>query len=558
MRLLRDDRSVEAAANTARAVESDAELLRRFVTDRSDLAFAELVTRYGPLVMSVCRRVLTREQDAEDAFQAAFLVLARKAASLRHARSLPAWLHKTAYRIALRARMSNVRRREQPLDNECVIAEKMLPQITSDHDQSSLDEELSRLPDKYRLPLFLCCVEGLSRDEAARKLGWSPGALKGRLERGRQLLRRRLMLRRASLGVALGLVISSQQTAQGAVTPALAASTVQAGMQYAAGQAVVGYVTENALSLANGSLQAMSMTASKIVLGSLFVIGLLTWGTSWLPIPAIAGDAGIEGQVPALQASAVASSEPESLIAFVADREGDKPRRSPEAEAGPRRSPEAEAGPRRSPEAEVGPRRSPEAEARSRRSSEREAQQGLEGFRPQTDREARLYRMIQQLQREVGELRRELRAQAPARDREITGDSDVHGRGDSRDRPVATSTDPAVKKVTKIYQAYDKDRNDEVTFEEFLAMREGADDPRVQAQARLSFKQVDRNGDGRVSFEEFFAAAQRRGRGEPPRREGDAPRDGERSESVRDQPRDGNHPRPEGDRPRDRGPREQE
>ena len=166
-----------------------------------------------------------------------------------------------------------------------MIAPETLSRFAADHDQSALDEELNRLPDKYRLPLFLCCIEGMSRNDAARRLGWSLGSLKGRLERGRLLLRRRLMLRGVSLSVALALLIRTQQTAQAAVAPSLVASTVQAGVQYAAGQGVVGCVSQNALSLANGSLHVMSLTTSKVVLCSLMVIGLLTWERVGCPRP---------------------------------------------------------------------------------------------------------------------------------------------------------------------------------------------------------------------------------------------------------------------------------
>jgi hypothetical protein len=135
--------------------------------------------------------------------------------------------------------------------------------------------------------------------------------------------------------------------------------------------------------------------------------------------------------------------------------------------------------------------------------------------------------MIQQLQRDVAQLRRELHVRAPARERTIARDSDAPARTGSRDRDPAPSRDPAYNKMARIYQAYDKDGNKQVSFQEFLAMREGADDPRVRTQAQATFKQVDRNGDGHVSFEEFFAASQRRQRGDQPRREGDAPRDGD-------------------------------
>lgn len=522
--LLGDERAVAAECTPARPRPSDEELLRRFVADRCDLAFAQLVTTHGPLVMSVCRRVLGKEQDAEDAFQATFLVLARKAASLRRARSLPAWLHKTAYRIALRAKSANVRRREQPLEDETMIATGTLSHFASDHDQSTLDEELNRLPDRYRLPVFLCCVEGMSRNEAARRLGWSVGSLKGRLERGRQRLRRRLLLRGVSLGVALALLVHAQQTAQAAVAPSLVASTVRAGLQYAAGQGMVGYVSQNSLSLANGSLHVMSLTVSKVVLCSLMVIGSITWGASWLPAPAIAGTCEGDGPALILQADVISSPAPQTLVAFSSADEGDKPRRSPEAE-GIRRPAKAAPG----------------------RSAEGEDTRALQGFRPQTEREAALYRMLLQLQREVAEMRRAVHSRAgegrpgegdaPWRDAPVGRDAEVRRDGDAtrrdaparrdgdaqRDAPVRGNapyrregdgrpqvSDAQVSKYQKMFQTYDKNGDNRISFEERLAMKSYQVTGERLLNERLYHLAEDMDRDGGVSLNEFTAARTRK------------------------------------------------
>ena len=170
------------------APETDAELLARFVEARDDLSFAKLVERHGPLVLGVCRRVLLDEQEAEDAFQAVFLVLARKAPALRRAEALPAWLHTTAFRMALRARAIRSRRQSNEVEFTEMPDQRCLDRITADDQASKLDEELHRLPEKLRLPLFLCCIEGRSREEAAaptglvgglaqRPLGARPGSL---------------------------------------------------------------------------------------------------------------------------------------------------------------------------------------------------------------------------------------------------------------------------------------------------------------------------------------------------------------------------------------------
>ncbi|MEO8496932.1 MAG: sigma-70 family RNA polymerase sigma factor, partial [Planctomycetota bacterium] len=287
------DHDCFAAEASCEDVNSDEALLYAFATSRDDLAFAEVVTRHASLVMGVCRRVLGNEHDAEDAFQATFLVLARKASSLRNAKSLPAWLHKTAHRISLRARANRARRREQSLESEVMVEDHTtLQRIATNHERSVLDEELNRLPDRLRMPLFLCCLEGKSREEAARQLGWSTGSLKGRLERARQLLRRRLILRGVSMSVAVALVMRSQTAAHAAVPPDLVASTVQAGMRYAAGQSLVGYVSPHAHFLANWSLQAMSITSAKFVTCAFLVVGALTLGDSWTVVPAVADGTG--------------------------------------------------------------------------------------------------------------------------------------------------------------------------------------------------------------------------------------------------------------------------
>lgn len=414
--------------------ESDAELLRRFLTARDDVAFAQLVGRHGGLVMGVCRRVLGHPHDAEDAFQATFLLLARKAASLRSAVSLPAWLHQTAYRTALRARAVAARRREQPWENTDVIQQGTLTEIAEDHGRSVLDEELNRLPEKYRLPLFLCAIEGHSREDAATQLGCTASVLKGRLERGRQLLRRRLAVRGVTLSaVALASVVPASASAA-SISPALVASTVQASLQHLAGQGALGHVTQNALSLASGGTGFMSLT-SKVVIGSAVVLGCLVFGSSWLPGPAVAvGDSSGSLSL-TLQDVRPSTDEPQALVARLADGQGQRPaardgnRGARRDGAGPRSGPREGDGVRPGPrDGEL--RRGPREGDAPGRMAPREGQypappMGQEGgnplanFRPQTPREAALLQLIVQLQRQLQELQREVHAlrggQPPAR-----------------------------------------------------------------------------------------------------------------------------------------------
>ncbi len=319
------------SAAESRSENSDSELLRAFVRTGDDLVFAQRVPRHAGLVMGVCRRVLGNEQDAEDAFQATFLVLARKAGSLKNGKSLPAWLHRTAHRIALRARANKARRREQSFENEAMVEDRLtLQRIAAEHDRTSLDEELNRLPQRYRLPLFLCCIEGKTRDEAARQLGWSLGSLKGRLERARQLLRHRLLLRGVSLSAATALVMSGQAMAQSPVPPSLVVSTVQAGIRFAAGRSPVGYVAPLAHSLANWSLQTMSITLLKYVAGPLLVIGTATASHHWLVTPAAAESESHGARV--LTVAAIDTVAAESTFVAFAEDDREEGERRPERE----------------------------------------------------------------------------------------------------------------------------------------------------------------------------------------------------------------------------------
>jgi RNA polymerase sigma factor (sigma-70 family) len=424
------DGGVTPSLPTGAAATSDEELLRRFVVDRDDRAFGDLVGRHGGMVMGVCRRLLGQAHDAEDAFQAVFLVLARKADTLRRAGSLPAWLHKTAFRIGLRARAVRGRRREQATEDLSMIAAAEFRDIAADHDRSIVDEELSALPERYRLPLFLCCVEGKSLDAAARQLGWSVGSVKGRLERGRAELRRRLLLRRVpfALGLAAVAVLAPSTAFAATVSPSLIAATVQAGMQHAVGRSALGYVSQNALTLTRGSWKIMSLTAAKIVVGCVTLVGIGIVGAGRVPGPAhAAGDGGVtleasfapsdEGEIASLLALADAPREGE---AKAGPRDGDKPRTGPRDGEKPRTGPRDGDTPRREGEVKRdgdAPRREGEAkrdgdaprrEAETRESTPRT--NPLDGFKPQTEREEILVQMILGLQRELTELRRMVQA----------------------------------------------------------------------------------------------------------------------------------------------------
>src|SRR5262249_30831810 len=155
---------------------TDAALLGRFISGKDETAFAALVNRHGPLVFHVCRRVLGDAHDAEDAFQATFLVLARKAAVVNPRESLAAWLHGVAHRVALKARSSRNRRpsaEELPTPPLVDPRYDPLAELSARELVATVDEEVRRLPEVYRLPVILCCLEGRSLEEAARQLGWT-------------------------------------------------------------------------------------------------------------------------------------------------------------------------------------------------------------------------------------------------------------------------------------------------------------------------------------------------------------------------------------------------
>jgi RNA polymerase sigma factor (sigma-70 family) len=213
---------------------TDRQLLECFAAGDGEAAFAELVRRHGPLVLGVCRRVLHHLQDAEDAFQATFLVLARKAGAVRWEPSVARWLYEVAYRVARKAQLSAARRsaRERhPID--MVPSEPAAEAVRSEL-RLLLDEEVNRLPRKYRSPVVLCYLEGKTNQEAAHELGWTKGTVSGRLARARDLLRARLTRR----GLALSAAALAPALAEGGAAPAVPAALAAATVRAAAGAAV--------------------------------------------------------------------------------------------------------------------------------------------------------------------------------------------------------------------------------------------------------------------------------------------------------------------------------
>jgi RNA polymerase sigma factor (sigma-70 family) len=247
------------------AAVSDAQLLERYAVRGEEAAFAQLVRRHGAMVLGVCRRVLRQEQDAEDAFQATFLVLARRATAIRKGGSVGSWLHGVARRVAARAQRAAARRAGNERGYAAASRADCPDETTWRELRGVLDEELARLPEAYRAPLVQCYLEGQTQDEAARQLGWSPRTLRRRLERGRDLLRARLA--RRGLGLAAGL-LGVALAERVAVSEALAAS-VAAGRPGAVSAAVLS-LAETAL---RGTLLRRLVMMAAVMMAALAVAG---------------------------------------------------------------------------------------------------------------------------------------------------------------------------------------------------------------------------------------------------------------------------------------------
>jgi RNA polymerase sigma factor (sigma-70 family) len=260
---------------------NDAELLRRFAAGRDEAAFAALMQRHARLVWGVCRHVLPHDQDAEDAFQGTFLVLARKANAISKQNSVASWLYGVAYRIAQKARVAASRRRSH--ESRAASRPETSPssEMAWRELQAILDEELSRLPDKYRAPFLLCCLESKSKPEAAQELGWKEGTVSSRLDHARKVLQRRLARRGVMLSALLcGTALAREATAM--VPPTLASGTLKAALAFAAGRAVESGAAAPAVELAEALLRGLSVSWLKVGLVGLLLFSLAGAGAAWV------------------------------------------------------------------------------------------------------------------------------------------------------------------------------------------------------------------------------------------------------------------------------------
>jgi len=255
---------------------TDGELLECFISRRDEPAFEVLVRRHGPMVLGVCRRVLGSWHDAEDAFQATFLVLARKASRVAPRELVGHWLYGVAWRTAAKARVIALRRRAHEAKAGLRQREDTPGEAVEADVRPLLDQELSRLPERYRLPIVLCDLQGRARAEAARQLGVPEGTVSSRLARGRDLLRQRLVRRGVTLGVTALAALLAEQATAAVPAPLLSAAC-------AMGQALAGgVVSASVLTLSKGVLRPMILSKFNLTAVMVLTLGLAGLGTGLL------------------------------------------------------------------------------------------------------------------------------------------------------------------------------------------------------------------------------------------------------------------------------------
>jgi RNA polymerase sigma factor (sigma-70 family) len=266
------------------AGSTDGEILQRFLDQHDDIAFAVLVHRHAPMVWGVCRRLLGHVQDAEDAFQATFLILVRKAASVVPRQAVGGWLHGVAYNTALKARAAIGKRRRKERQMEVMPEREASPHDVWGELQLVLDKELNRLPLKYRLAVVLCDLEGRSRKEAARQLRILEGTLSSRLTTARAMLAKRLVRHGVTLsGMALAGILS-QNVASARLPASVVSSTIKAVTLVSAEQTAAGLISAKVAALTEGVIKAMFLTKFKIAIAMLLLVatvGLCVGGLAY-------------------------------------------------------------------------------------------------------------------------------------------------------------------------------------------------------------------------------------------------------------------------------------
>jgi RNA polymerase sigma factor (sigma-70 family) len=260
---------------------ADGVLLESYISRRDEAAFEALVRRHGPMVLGVCRRILRNEADAEDAFQATFLVLVRKASSIQPRGQVSNWLYGVARNTALKARAMIRKRRIKEREAGTVPKPEAAKEVWQQM-EVMLDAELSQLPDKYRVPIVLCALEGKTIKEAARHLGWPQGTVATRLSRGRALLAKRLSKHGLEFSGGVLAALLSEHVASACLPSSLVSSTVKAATVLAAGAPAASVVPAKVAALAEGVLKAMLVSKLQNTVAVLVVLAVLFGGAGML------------------------------------------------------------------------------------------------------------------------------------------------------------------------------------------------------------------------------------------------------------------------------------
>jgi RNA polymerase sigma factor (sigma-70 family) len=261
---------------------TDSQLLARFVNDQDESAFASLTERHWRLVWRVCRQILADDQDAEDAFQAAFLILAQYAGSIRRGQTLAGWLYRVAYRTAVKASKDRARRSNQQRQVQGMARAKQASELTWRELQQVLGEELERLPEKYRTPFVLCCLEEKSKPEVARALGWKEGTVSSRLAEARKRLQKRLSARGLALSAVLCTAGFGDSFGSSTAPPFLVRTTIKSALLSASGQAGATGVSAKVLALVAAVSRGMAAAKARLLAPFLVALAVVATGAGML------------------------------------------------------------------------------------------------------------------------------------------------------------------------------------------------------------------------------------------------------------------------------------
>jgi RNA polymerase sigma factor (sigma-70 family) len=273
---------------------SDRELLERFLSNRDEGAFTFLVRRHGPVLFGVCRRLLGDSHDAEDALQAAFLVLVRRTRSIRRKESVGSWLYGVAQHIALNTRTRDAARRNREKEAGSMRSIGSVDDLATQELRSALDEEIGSLPEKYRGPIVLCYLEGKSHEKVAQELGCPKASVTSRLAKARDLLRGKLERRGITLAIGAVATALTGMAAAAPLPATLTIKTVKAATLVATGKAVAsGIISAHVLALADGAVRGVFWVKAKMIV-MVAGLGLAVGGAGW------AGSKGSSEQVESL------------------------------------------------------------------------------------------------------------------------------------------------------------------------------------------------------------------------------------------------------------------